>query len=230
LTRDERRSLSNRAQEQGFGNDITDYLLKRKRQSRNMGPMIVRSLMNVLNARPEITIYQTQDYIEGELACCQLADQLYQQTRRVRPRPEILVYTPDTDVLSYPTRAAGQGWLWISNVIPNQHNPNNDNYDFSDWQNDPNSDKAGIWRGIRINQVRAALNLTSAQMIDMFMLAPNCVSEIKGVSLNKAYRLIQQYRNIERIQQANILSGVQFDYVYNNRRIIRNFWKGQAVQ
>lgn len=242
----DRTDIRRRARSQGFGNALDEYLEKRKRQLRNMGVICIRAfyaaIQQRIDAGLEITAVQVPDHIEAEMYCCRLADREYTRQSRIplSRRSKVLVYTPDTDILAYRSQGAparGEGWTWVSNVMPNRSNPNDDNYDWGQWWADPAADTCGIWRAIRPNVVRRALRLSVPQMTDMFILAHNTIrqSDLKGMSLEKAYQLIRTYRNLEGVNR-NMPAPISrpsnqptWQWIMQNRARLRRFWTDQPV-
>ena len=243
--------LNGRALAQGFGGagGLGDYLLKRQRQLRAMGAPVLNSLVAAVQQRVaahpnQCHLVQVAPHIEAEMWACHLADRAYAAQMRVpvARRRAVLVYSSDTDVLAYRPQGAaahGRGWTWVSNVLPNQSNPNDVNYDWAQWFNDPASDVCGIWRAIRPNEVRRVLRLTVPQMTDIFILARNTIrdSDLRGMSVDKAYRMIRAYRTLEGINRMrarlnfynNPRNVGAWQWIMANKARLRRYWTSQPA-
>jgi hypothetical protein len=247
-----RQQLLARALSQGFGGNqqgLDNYLEKRRRQLRSMGVVAVTGFTNAilqrLNQGRAIQLVYAPQAVEGEMWCCRLADQavLNEQRRPVNQRRAVVVITPDSDVLAYrsdPRVAAlgpRNGWVWCSNVLPNQSNPLNNNYQWQTWWLDPASDTAGIWRAIRPNRVRSVLRLTTSRMTDFAILCKNTVrqSDLKGMTCAKAYDLVRRFGRLEgvnanRNQLPRAAANAQaWAWIYTHRQRLRSYWTHTPV-
>ena len=239
--------LNARAAAQGF-QTLDDYLEKRRRQLRSLGVIAVTGFTNAIirriNMGLAVRIVYAPQSVEAEMWCCRLADRevLAQARRPAAQRNQVLVITPDSDVLAYRSdpRVAGPangGWVWISNVVPNQSNPLNNTYNWRNWWLDPASDTAGIYRAVRLNRVRTLLRLSTTRMTDFCILCKNTIrqSDLKGMTCDKAYQLITRYGRLESVNtnrqmlpHANA-NAANWTWIYANRRRLRQFWTDQPV-
>ena len=85
-------------------------------------------LDNLINDNLDIHVHNVAPYIEAEMWCGRLADRMYvaESRKTMALRRKVMVYSSDSDILAYTSSAAAQrgvGWWWVTNVVPNVHNP-----------------------------------------------------------------------------------------------------------